>query len=159
MKYVVVKPYKNISKVYILEEGVELSTPFETWALANSRQILFANTRMRKVLNSQYIGGTYEIGALYSYSYEEMCAIISSNLGPSDRERYEAAEAGVTNGAPSNPKNHDTSIDRIDGWLRVGYILWKTFVLCIKVSIKAFNTVIFLVILPLIIKWFNGFNK
>jgi hypothetical protein len=139
-------------------EGTDVTTPFESWALRDGKQILFATSKMHKTLQSHHFAGSYEQGAMYAYTYQEMCAIISAHLGPSDRERYEFAAKGPVDRTLIQA-NSDTNPDRIDGRFRAAYVLWKTLVLILKVSIKALNTVIFLVLLPLIIKWFNGFNK
>lgn len=154
MKYIVVRPAGDLCKVYIATADVEMHLPFESWALCTGKQIVFATIKMHKVLQSQHFAGSYEQGALYAYTYDEMCAIMSDNLGPSDRERYE-----ISLREHSDPETNITYADPLPGWHRIAYILWKTFVFVIKVLIKSLNTVIFFVLLPLIIKWLNGFRK
>lgn len=155
MKYVVVRPAGDLAKVFIIPDGVDVTLPFESWALRDGQQILFATTKMHKVLQSHHFSGSYESGALYAYTYEELCAIMRAHLGPSDEERY---------GAGLREQSNQTSIKdiplwHVSGWTRIAYILWKGFELTVKVSIKILTTIIFLVILPFIIKWFNGFRK
>lgn len=155
MKYIVVRPAGDLCKVYIATADVEMHLPFESWALCTGKQIVFATIKMHKVLQSQHFAGSYEQGALYAYTYDEMCAIISANIGPSDRERYEAglkeqSDQTLIKGIPAG---------ELPKWHRIAYILWKTLVLVIKIFIKSLNTVIFLVILPLLLKWLNGFKK
>jgi hypothetical protein len=156
VKYVVVKPFGDMSKISIVEEGTELTRPFESWALRDGKQILFATTKMHKVLQSQHFAGSYDKGAMYAYNYMEMCKVISAHLGPCDRERYEASlkeqsqPVLIEGNAPA---------DYLGRWPRIAYILWKTFVLIIKVAIKSLNVLLFLVILPFIIKLIEGFRK
>lgn len=155
MNYIVVTPAGDLCKVYIVAEGREMPTPFESWALRDGKQIIFATIRMHKILQNQHFAGSYEQGAMYAYTYDEMCAIMTANLGPSDRERYEAglkeqSDQTLIKGIPAG---------ELPKWHRIAYILWKTLVLVIKIFIKSLNTVIFLVILPLLLKWLNGFKK
>lgn len=155
MNYIVVRPAGDLCKVYIVAEGAELPTPFESWALRDGKQIMFATIKMHKILQNQHFAGSYEQGAMYAYTYDEMCAIMTANIGPSDRERYEAglkeqSDQTLIKGIPA---------DELSKWHRISYILWKTLVLVIKIFIKSLNTVIFLVILPLLLKWLNGFKK
>lgn len=156
MKYIVVTPFGELSKVYIMPEGRDMPTPFESWALLDGKQIVFATIKMHKILQSQHFAGSYEQGAMYAYTYDEMCAIITANIGPSDRNRYEALLK-----EDSGPVliQGNSSIDHLPKWHAIAYALWKTLVLVIKISIKSLNTVIFLVLLPLIIKWITGFKK
>lgn len=156
MKYIVVTPAGELSKIYIVPDGRVMSMPFESWALNDGKRIMFATIKMHKILQNQHFAGSYEQGAMYAYTYEEMCAIITANIGPSDRERYEAFLK-----EDSDPVliKDNSSIDHLPKWHAIAYALWKTLVLVIKVSIKSLNTVIFLVLLPLIIKWINGFRK
>lgn len=156
MKYIVVTPAGDLCKVHIVPEGRDMPTPFESWALRDGKQIVFATTKMHKILHSNHFAGSYDQGALYAYTYDEMCAIITANIGPSDRERY---EAGLREGSDQNLIKDNHSIDHLPRWHAVAYMLWKTLVLVIKVSIKCLTTVIFLVLLPFIIKWINGFRK
>lgn len=152
MKYVVVRPHGELSKVYIVSEGTDITMPFESWALRDGKQIVFATIKMHKALQSHHFAGSYDQGAMYAYTYEEMCAIMNSHLGPSDRERY---EAGLKEGSNKTLITGNT----VSKWPLIAYGLWKILVFIVLFSIKAFNTVVFLIILPLIIKIFNGFSK
>lgn len=156
MKYIVVTPAGELCKVHIVPEGRDMPTPFESWALRDGKQIMFATIKMHKILHSNHFAGSYDQGALYAYTYDEMCAIITANIGPSDRERY---EAGLKEEFDQSLIKDIPSGDRLPKWHAIAYILWKALVLVIKISIKCLNTIIFLVILPLIIKWINGFRK
>lgn len=155
MNYIVVTPAGDLSKIYIVAEGHDMPAPFESWALRDGKQIVFATIKMHKILQNQHFAGSYEQGAMYAYTYEDMCAIITAHIGLSDRERYEAglkeqSDQSLIKGIPA---------DELSKWHRIAYILWKTLVLVIKIFIKSLNTVIFLIILPLILKWLNGFKK
>jgi hypothetical protein len=156
MKYVVARPFNRLCKIYIVEEGENVATPFESWALRDGKQILFATTKMHKVLQSQHIAGAYDKGAIYAFTYEELCEVLTSHLGPSDKSRYEIALKGSEEPAVIEA---NTPVDYLSKWPRIGYILWKTLVLIIKSAIKALNVLLFLVILPFIIKFINGFKK
>lgn len=156
MKYIVVTPAGDLCKVHIVPEGRDMPTPFESWALRDGKQIMFATIKMHKILHSNHFAGSYDSGALYAYTYDEMCAIITANIGPCDRERY---EAGLKEEFDQSLIKDIPSGDHLPKWHAIAYMLWKALVLVIKVSIKSLNTVIFLVILPLIIKWINGFRK
>jgi hypothetical protein len=155
VKYVVVTPSGDLSKVYILPEGRDVKLPFESWALRDSKQILFATTRMGKMLQSQHLAGSYDSGAIYGYSFDEMSSILIGHLGPSDKQRY-LAKARDESKPVLIKDNHP---DHLPKWQRIGYILWKTFVLTIVILIKALTTVLFLVLLPLVLKWLDGFRK
>lgn len=72
----------------VMGSDTTVTLPFESWALNEGRKIIFANNKMHKMLASHYMLGSYQTQASYAYTYEEMCAIMTSNLGPSDRERY-----------------------------------------------------------------------
>lgn len=156
MKFVVAKPFGNMSKISIVEDGAQLDLPFESWALRDGKQILFATTKMHKVLQSQHFAGSYDKGAMYAYNYEEMCAVLSAHLGPCDRERYDAS---LKEQSQPTLIEGNTPTDYLSKWPRIAYIVWKTLALLTKVSIKALNVLLFLVILPFIIKLIEGFRK
>lgn len=156
MKYIVVAPTGELSKVYIMADGAMVTQPFESWALRDGKQIVFATIKMHKVLQSHHFAGSYENGAMYAYTYDEMCAIISSHIGPSDRERYETGLKEESN--KTLIKGSPVGI-HLPKWQRIAYILWKALEFAVRISIKAFSVVIFLVILPFILKWFGGFRK
>ena len=90
MNYIVVRPYnRGFSAVSIvMGSDTQVIPPFESWALDTGKKIIFANNKMHKMLASHYMLGSYQTQASYAYTFEEMCAIMTSNLGPSDRERY-----------------------------------------------------------------------
>lgn len=90
MNYIVVRPYnRGFSAVSIvMGSDTQVIPPFESWALDTGKKIIFANNKMHKMLSSHYMLGSYQTQASYAYTYEEMCAIMKSNMGPSDRERY-----------------------------------------------------------------------
>lgn len=156
MKYIVVRPAGELSKVYIMSEGAMLTPPFESWALRDGKQIVFATIKMHKVLQSHHFAGSYEQGAMYAYTYDEMCAIMSSNLGPSDRERYEASLGEQSNRTLIKDIPAEDSLPK---WTRIAYIIWKSLCFIVMIFIKALTMIIFLVLLPFIIKWFDGFRK
>lgn len=156
MKYIVVRPKGELSVVSIVPEGTDITIPFESWALRDGKQILFATVKMHKVLQSHHFAGSYDQGAMYAYTYEEMCAIMNSNLGPSDRERY---EAGLKEQSNKTLIKDIPVHDDISKWTRIAYFLWKTLVLLVVILIKGLNTVLFIVILPLIIGFIERFRK
>lgn len=151
MKYVVVRPHGDLAKIYIVSEGAMIDTPFESWALQSGKQILFATTKMHKILHSHHFAGSYENGAMYAYTYTELCAIISEHLGPCDRIRYESMAA-----VPNDPvfieenrfKNH-----------RLALIFWKILEVTIKIFMKTVSVIMFLVILPILLAWINRATK
>jgi hypothetical protein len=94
MNYLVVRPHHGqFCTLTVVPEGTDIIGNFESWALSKGSQILYVNNRMDKDLKPYYMSGSYQAGAMYAYSYDEMIAIIKSRLGPSDYERYEMAVA------------------------------------------------------------------
>jgi len=156
MRYVVVRPAGELSRIYIVDEGTAIQGPFESWALRDGKQILFATTKMHKVLQNQHFAGSYDKGAMYAYAYEDLCAVMTVNLGPSDRDRY---EAGLKEDSQPVLIRGDEGVDHLSGWHRVAYILWKTLILVTQISIKSLNIIIFLVLLPLAMKFVSGLKK
>lgn len=94
MKYLVVRPHSHgLSAISIVEgDDTMLDPPFESWALLSGRAILFANSRLPQMMKQFYVSGTFQGKALYTYSWDEVCAIVASQIGPSDRERYEQVQ-------------------------------------------------------------------
>lgn len=157
MKYVVVRPANGLAKIYILEEGEQVATPFESWALRTGPQILFATTKMHKVLHSQHMLGSYETGAMYAYSYEELCAIIAGSLGPSDRQRYEAGlkESFDQTSIKGISKRDSSKLN----WGRIGYITWKVFEFTVWLMIKILKLLGLVILIPILVGWINRVGK
>lgn len=149
MKYVVVRPAGDLCKVFIMEDGTDVTMPFESWALREGRQILFATTKMHKALQSHHFAGSYENGAMYAYTYEEMRAILSAQLGPSDRERYEQGlkeqsdQLLIKGNKPSSPG----VINRQN----IAWTLWRVTEIGIWLLIKVMKMVAILTVFPIII--------
>jgi hypothetical protein len=79
----------ELSSLSILDSDVILKDKFDSWALINGTQIIFVNNKMHPLLKNYYMSGSYSTKALYLYSYEELYAILTVYLGPSDAVRYE----------------------------------------------------------------------
>ena len=89
--YIVVQPAKQTgcSLVSIVEgDDTVVSKPFESWCMNQGKASLLIRTGLHKKLARYHLFGSYEKGATYAVSYEEMCGIVTSAVGPSDRERY-----------------------------------------------------------------------
>lgn len=153
MKYVVARPAGDLSKIFILSEGADVPTPFESWALREGKQILFATTKMHKVLHSHHFAGSYEQGAMYAYTYVELCAILTAHLGPSDKARYEAglkAQSQVTLIREPNVRHNR---------FRTAYIMWKITEFVLRISLRIFAMLAFFVILPVLMGWIDRTRK
>lgn len=81
--------------------------------------------------------GSYEVGAQYAYTYDEMCAIMTKYIGPSDRERYQSLKPS---GAPYDGEK----------WHLAAYIGLRTVGLVGHLAWKAVTTVVFVAIVPII---------
>lgn len=98
------------------------------------KQIVCAERRLHKLLESHLLGGSYESGALYAFEYAELCAVLRDQLGPSDRDRYLQLKH-----RPSAPRQ--TTL-----WQRTkvaAHIGWKLAGLTIFVVYKIVATVVF----------------
>lgn len=143
MNYIVVRPYnRGFSAVSIvMGSDTTVIPPFESWALNDGKKIVFANNKMHKLLASHYMLGSYQTQASYAYTYEEMCAIMTSNLGPSDRERYLALKAEQGLQKPVNGSRGEVAL----------YIALRTLQLCGTVFIGVAKIVAILTVIPFII--------
>lgn len=143
MNYIVVRPYnRGFSAVSIvIGSDTEITGPFQSWALNDGKKIVFANNKMHKLLASHYMLGSYQTQASYAYTYEEMCAIMKSNLGPSDMERYLILKHGQSIQKPVNGTRGEVAL----------YIALRTLQLCGTVFIGVAKIVAVLTVIPFII--------
>jgi hypothetical protein len=117
MKHIVVRPSGNgLSSVSILDSEASIPLPFESWALKNGKAIVWANVRMASLLKNSYVYGSFESKAVYTFTFDEMCAIVNSHVGPSDREAYELALQEL-----SDVKRVEKSKPLYDKWQRWWY--------------------------------------
>lgn len=139
MNYIVVRPFqKSLCTIQIVSgDDTRIKLPFESWALRTGPQVLFAHTKMHRILKNGYLMGSYEVGAQYAFTYDEMCAIMTKYIGPSDRERYLSLK-------------HKPAQYEYDRWSDATYIGLRTVGLVGHLAWKAVTTVVFVAIVPLI---------
>ncbi len=95
MNHLIVQPHPgNLSTIRIVDSATVIRGIHMGWELKTGKQILWANTRMATVLKSTYLMGSFATKAVYGFTYQEMCAIMTSNLGLSDYDKYLEAMNG-----------------------------------------------------------------
>lgn len=150
MKHIVVRPSgKDLSSVSILDAAATVAHPFESWVLESGKSVVWANVRMANLLKNSYVYGSFQTKAVYTYTYEEMCAIVTSHIGPSDRETYEAAVANL-----QTLKDDRKRKPMYDKWQRWFYgslvsaeIVWTVFFTIGKVA----EAILKLILIPIVI--------
>jgi hypothetical protein len=85
--------------------------------------------------------GAFTAKAIYTYSYEEMCAIITSHIGPSDKALYES----LTVDQESDSSNRYVTAMTL--WLITENVL--------KLFVGAVRMVFTIVIIPIIIAFIS----
>jgi len=88
-EYLVVHDLGQLSGITIESAGGRRKHALECWALDDGRKIVFAKMQMWRLLRHFHVGGSYSEMAKYGLGYDELLRIVSSKLGPCDRERYE----------------------------------------------------------------------
>ena len=150
MKHLVVRPTKSgLTAVSILDESAVLDTPFESWALCNGKAIIFAHNRLQQLLKQFYVGGQFQDKALYTYSYDEMVMIVKSDLGPSDRERYEA----LCNAPPQESKKVEAAVKGEERTIVALQILLEVCSLLFHVLYGIGKVLLTILLVPFIIKF------
>lgn len=92
MKFLVLTPKGQLSRLQVKDgEAHAPEGEFQVWALQTGKQILFVDHTLHRAAKGMHLSGSYQTGALYAYSYDEMRRILTSHLGPSDMERARAA--------------------------------------------------------------------
>lgn len=148
MRYLIVQPVGNFSRITILPEGATAIEPYEVWALRTGEQITFVSNRLAGLLRNSHITGTYEKGSTYLYSYDDLIAIIRMGLGPTDRERFEVARGS----AKPRVSNHDK-------WIVAGEIAGQTSVFLVKIMLMAFKCLAVLLLVPIVLGILNKRNR
>jgi hypothetical protein len=151
MNYLIVRPWKDqFCSVTIVSEGSTFEDPMEEWALRTGEQILYVNNRMANDLKMFYMQGNYQTGAVHLIACEEMCAIMASRLGPSDRERYEMALLESKQGRAAHRANRHPHFYH---WFAGAVdVLMHLFKICVKF-------LSFVLILPFLVSWIRGRDK
>lgn len=144
MNYLVVRPYQNgLSTVSIvMGDDKIIEGPFESWALNDGKRVLFAHTKMHRMLKSQYMMGSYADKASYAYTYEEMCNIVTSHIGDSDRVRYEKLQ----------PVEH---AEKPVNQYVLSFGLWKIFEFSFFILFEIVKLVLTLIIIPFVLMFMN----
>lgn len=124
----------------------ELAEPFESWALRSGQQILYVNNRMAGDLKAFHMTGSYDRGAMYAYSYDDMVAVLTSKLGPSDRARYEAALLAMT---ADKGAYREMSQSRH----RTFHVVAGTGDLVLRVFVESSKFLLKMLLLPFFISW------
>lgn len=144
MNYLVVRPYQqNLCSVSIvMGDDVEITGFFESWALNDGKKVLFANTRLHKLVKDHYMMGAFSDKANYAYTYEEMCGIVTTHIGPSDRVRYETSLQEYNEFIKSKP----APVNKYFG----AYALWELTKFCTFFVYESIKLVATLIIIPII---------
>jgi hypothetical protein len=87
-EYLVVHDLGSVSGLTIVKAGKTYNHPIESWAIRSGSQVMMARSKLGKLLDKQHLGGSFEGMAQYGLSYEELKAVVTHQMGPSDRERY-----------------------------------------------------------------------
>ncbi len=120
--------------------------PFEAWTLLTGKQVICVERRLHKLLERHHLSGSYEKGALYAFAYDELCAVLRDQLGPSDRDRYLNLQQDVElleHGPPGQR-------------LRVvGHIAWRFAGVMAFVVYKSLTTVVFFGVVGLLLTLFK----
>ena len=125
----------------IWREDTLVSGEFTSWALTGPRLLIIAN-KLHSQLKSMHLTGTYENGAMYAVSYEDMSSILTSILGDDDRTRYEKLRK-------------TSNISRKQFWYDSGYAGLRFAGLTLFILYKTFTFIIIQMIMPLIINFFT----
>lgn len=142
-EYLVVHKTAKYSGISIEPAGKVYDHPTECWAIRSGKQFLFARMKLPNLLDKFYFGGTYEKMAHYIISYQEMCAIVSDHMGPSDRKRYEMALA-----AAEGRKTVD--------WVAVAPALIQGTLSTITLILaRGFRLLSVVILLPIALHWLN----
>jgi hypothetical protein len=151
MNILVLRPWQGqFCQITIASEGAEFEPPFDEWALRTGDQILYANNRMANDLKMFYMHGSYQTGAAYLLSVEEMRAILTSKFGPNDFERYVAAKSAT------RVHRTETRWQRLHRWHFWGAIIvgvTGTVLLALLLSLKF---LMIMMVLPFVISWVKG---
>lgn len=119
---------------------------FEAWSLRTGKQVMCVERGLHRLLAKHHLGGAYEAGALYALEYDDMCAVLRDQLGPSDRDRYLKLQQDVgllEHGAPGQR-------------LRVaGHIAWRFAGVMAFVVYKTLTTVVFFGVVGLLLALFK----
>jgi len=109
MKYIVLHDRKPLPGISIEPAGRTYQYPIKCWAMNDGRRVLFAHSKMGKLLEKFHMGGNYEHMAMYGLSYDELCHIVRDAIGPSDDERFYAASLQVQRQVERTADAHRTS--------------------------------------------------
>ena len=140
MKYLVVHQSGPFTAITVEQEGKVYINPIKCWALSDGEKVEFVNMRMDTYLKKFYVSGTFQTKALYALTYDEMCMLLTSKLGPDDESRYNMIKQAM----PVTSKNHVAStIIEEAGWFGL------------KAIFMAIKTLLFIVLFPIIIAFFN----
>jgi len=87
MNYLILKPKGQLSYIKMVDADSSIELPFCSWALKSGSQILFVYQKLHKVLKGFHMHGTYQDGATFGYSHDDMKAILTKYLGEDDETR------------------------------------------------------------------------
>lgn len=149
MNYLVVSPKAHGCEIRIVPDGTILDMPFESWALAEGKQILYTVNAMHRDLKQSYLWGSYQKGASYATEYFDMCQIVASRIGPCDRAKYEAKvleQQKIPLPTKPQPKHENH-------WAEV---LWSLLDLLLICTWGIMRLCAVLLIFPFVIRWMKG---
>ena len=149
MNYLVVHDKRGRIGITIEPAGKTYDYPIKVWAIANGKQVEFAHMRMHKLLASYHYGGSYQTFAMYALSFEELTAIVEAHMGPSDEDRYKAlleeeAAAQTMDRQMGSVKAHVATFFAIQTGSFIVKFMWY-----------ASKFVLFCMVFPFVIHWFN----
>jgi len=149
MNYLVVHDKRGRVGITIEPEGKVYDHPIKVWAIASGKQVEFAHMRMHKVLDSYHLGGSYQSFAMYAMDFDELCAVIEHHMGPCDEDRYNALLAEQAAQAKM-----DKQFGSVKAHVATFFAI-ETGSLVIKVAWYACKFVLFCLVFPFVIHWFN----
>jgi hypothetical protein len=147
MNYLIVAPQSCGCKIMIVPEGTILDKPFESWALAGGKQILYTLNAMHRDLKQSYLWGSYQKGAMYATEYFDMCAIVTAKLGECDRVRYE--KALLEGQLPIKPRPEPKHQNHLPE------LFWAMFGFAAQMTWGIVRLCAILLIFPFVIRWWK----
>jgi hypothetical protein len=148
MNYLIVRPKGQYCELQIVPEDTMLNRPFESWALLHGRQILYCQNSMHRDLKQNYLWGSFQKGASYAVSYEDMQLILHSKLGPSDRQRFQLATDQCV---PVPPKPKEALPESVE----LSGALWAAFEFALQMTWGIVRLCGILLLVPILLHWIN----
>lgn len=137
---------QNITELKLMVEGAQVPARCRMWALRNGDQIMYVYNRMHNDLKGFHLHGTYQNGAVYGLEFEDMVRVVTSRIGPDDKERYEQSLL---------LSKHANIVKEDDKWDVIAEFLGGTFDLLWALLKGAMKVVGYMIGGLLLIRWMN----